>query len=176
MVEELIKLWREGSSAGVICQKIPGVSRCAVIGQVDRLRKKGVEMGRRKPGLTDLQRETRVAKVRPQPRKAMTETAQLKRIMAKPIPLPAQVTEAPSAAHRCSILELDYGRCKWPLGDPRDTDFGYCGGRSLTGKVYCGYHTGLAYTSPEQRAEEQRRRKAETDRARREIEKKARAA
>ena len=39
------------------------------------------------------------------------------------------------------------GKCKWPLGDPQDATFGYCGRKVLDGKHYCKTHMDRGYTS-----------------------------
>jgi len=46
---------------------------------------------------------------------------------------------------RCTILELTESKCKWPIGDPSSPDFFFCGGRSIEGLPYCGYHARIAY-------------------------------
>jgi len=46
---------------------------------------------------------------------------------------------------RCSIMELGADRCHWPIGDPGHADFFFCGGRTVIGLPYCGYHCRIAY-------------------------------
>ena len=44
-----------------------------------------------------------------------------------------------------NILMLTEKICKWPIGEPTDEDFRFCGlGRSAN-SVYCEEHTKLAY-------------------------------
>jgi GcrA cell cycle regulator len=40
---------------------------------------------------------------------------------------------------------LERRHCRWPLGDPRDRDFRYCGGKRLSGFPYCAEHVRLGY-------------------------------
>ena len=37
------------------------------------------------------------------------------------------------------------GRCSWPVGDPGDKDFHFCGADTLPGKSYCAEHCRKAY-------------------------------
>lgn len=46
-----------------------------------------------------------------------------------------------------SLLELKLNSCRWPIGDPKDADFHFCGADTVTGKPYCEEHCKLAYTS-----------------------------
>lgn len=38
-------------------------------------------------------------------------------------------------------------RCKWPIGDPKTTDFDFCAHVALPGKPYCASHCAQAYTN-----------------------------
>jgi GcrA cell cycle regulator len=46
------------------------------------------------------------------------------------------------------VLALTAGACRWPIGDPQDQDFRFCGGNALQGKLYCSTHCDVAYESP----------------------------
>ena len=35
--------------------------------------------------------------------------------------------------------------CQWPFGDPRTTEFHFCGKEALDGKSYCADHYARAY-------------------------------
>jgi GcrA cell cycle regulator len=35
--------------------------------------------------------------------------------------------------------------CKWPIGDPLNDDFHFCGNESPDNSPYCTYHQRLAY-------------------------------
>ena len=43
------------------------------------------------------------------------------------------------------LVKLDNHTCRWPLGDPRDDDFCFCGKRIKTGQTYCEEHAAVAY-------------------------------
>jgi len=46
---------------------------------------------------------------------------------------------------RCTILELSEDKCHWPIGDPGQSDFFFCGGKTIVGMPYCGHHARVAY-------------------------------
>ena len=49
---------------------------------------------------------------------------------------------------RAHILQLNEHRCKWPIGDPMQDDFYYCGNTKEAGKSYCEDHCKIAYQQP----------------------------
>ncbi len=50
-----------------------------------------------------------------------------------------------------SLTELDNHTCRWPLGDPKDPDFHFCGRKVKTGQTYCEEHSAVAYVKPVRR-------------------------
>lgn len=63
-------------------------------------------------------------------------------------PVEAPVPEEPPPG---GVTLMDLGRrsCRWPLGDPLDPGFRYCGARSAkAGSPYCRHHRKLAWRSP----------------------------
>ena len=75
---------------------------------------------------------------RPSPIKRETKksTAPKQRIIKKDLK-PQNIT----------LMDLKLNSCRWPIGDPKDDDFHFCGADSVTGKPYCAEHCKLAYTS-----------------------------
>ena len=53
-----------------------------------------------------------------------------------------------STTPRVSIMQLGEAVCRWPLGDPRAPDFGYCGAKAPVGAPYCAWHHRLAHEAP----------------------------
>jgi GcrA cell cycle regulator len=43
------------------------------------------------------------------------------------------------------VLQLGPNMCKWPIGDPGDTDFGFCGSQCGSAAVYCEEHAAIAF-------------------------------
>lgn len=48
-------------------------------------------------------------------------------------------------AERIKLVDLDSHTCRWPLGDPRDEDFCFCGKKVRAGQTYCDEHSMVAY-------------------------------
>lgn len=151
-VELLKKLWTEGLSASQIASELGGVTRNAVIGKVHRL---GLSGRAKTPGAAA-----------PRPRKTAPVPAQ--RPVARPASLPQvrgnvalkpmvmaepfQMTEVQPEtevvvpmSRRVKIMELREAMCKWPIGDPTQEDFVFCGADCGFGTPYCSYHSTVAY-------------------------------
>ena len=47
-------------------------------------------------------------------------------------------------------MHLKGGECRWPIGDPREESFGFCGDHSLSGLPYCAEHAKVAYQAATQ--------------------------
>jgi len=62
---------------------------------------------------------------------------------AKPT-LPIDATVPPPEMRRCSLLELDDGQCRWPVGDWRRVATLFCGGNAVSGSPYCRHHLRMA--------------------------------
>ena len=46
------------------------------------------------------------------------------------------------------LTELDNHTCRWPIGDPRDDNFCFCGKKVRGGQTYCEEHSAVAYVKP----------------------------
>lgn len=59
-------------------------------------------------------------------------------------------TIAPTSEYRCGIMELTGETCRFPLGNPGDADFFYCGAPKAfdPSRPYCQYHERIAYALP----------------------------
>ena len=149
-VETLKKLWSDGLSASQIAKQLGGVTRNAVIGKVHRLGLSGraaPSRPARRPAPRPAPRPAAkpvVAKASPQsaaPSKAKPVAAE-----AKPAALvaPQDAARLPNGEY-ATVLTLREGMCKWPIGDPTDTEFRFCGRHSGVGNAYCEAHAQLAY-------------------------------
>lgn len=129
----LTQLWNDGLTAAVIAGHL-GVTRNAVLGKKDRLK------------LSDRLREPSSGQRRPAP----------KRLYARRYPAiryrdpPTVVVATAARSVPCSLLELNDDRCRWPVGDPGNADFHFCGGTVERGP-YCGFHGRIAYQAPAKR-------------------------
>ncbi|MEQ9447740.1 MAG: GcrA family cell cycle regulator [Rhodospirillaceae bacterium] len=145
-VEVLKKLWAEGHSASQIAKQLGGVTRNAVIGKVHRL---GLS-GRATPS-RPVKRPPRLARPKPRLRPdgsvtAPTTTPEETRIRRSDQHAIIQALQpAPVAdGEAATILTLRDSMCKWPIGDPADPKFAFCGRKSDCGP-YCAEHAKVAF-------------------------------
>jgi GcrA cell cycle regulator len=165
-VELLKKLWTDGLSASQIAGELGGVTRNAVIGKVHRL---GLS-GRAKAARPSAPRVRKARRPSAPPRpmtRVIGNTALKLNVVADADPdideevIPVRVL-APvrelfiPPEERATILQLNENTCKWPIGDPGDEDFYFCGRKSLSGVPYCEHHSRIAY----QPASDRRRSKS----------------
>jgi GcrA cell cycle regulator len=135
-VSDLKIMWLSGQSASQIARKLGGVSRNAVIGKVHRMGLAGRDRpaAPRAVGRTSRHRITAVQSnsiVRRAPARAPAAP--------QPICLPGGELAATATIH--TLADHD---CRWPIGDPRDTSFGYCGRARGQHASYCDHHGGVA--------------------------------
>jgi GcrA cell cycle regulator len=147
-VELLKKLWADGLSASQIAAELGGVTRNAVIGKVHRL------------GLAG--RAKAPSSAAPRPRKARAHphmlrvgraairgnTALAHAYELEVEPEPELVDNVIPMGQRRTLLELNEDTCRWPIGDPGQADFFFCGGQPVAGLPYCAYHSRVAYQPP----------------------------
>jgi GcrA cell cycle regulator len=63
-------------------------------------------------------------------------------------------------SERVTIMDLREAMCRWPLGDPTNSDFRYCGARMQIGAgPYCGAHARIAYQPAQDRRRDRDREK-----------------
>lgn len=171
-IELLKKLWAEGLSASQIAAELTGVTRNAVIGKVHRLglsgrAKAGPAAAQRTRGKAQAAAPAMVAapirsggaSVAPQPvvQAIARGATALKQEMVAIADPAAQAIVAPGEvvvpmSRRVSIMELREGVCRWPIGDPTQADFVYCGADCSVGAPYCGFHSKVAYQPSDRRA------------------------
>jgi GcrA cell cycle regulator len=138
----LRKLWNEGHSASMIAKELGQVTRNAVIGKVHRL---GLS-GRATPS-RPVKRPPRAPKAKAlPPRETATVININQQIEAKVEPqTPAGQDLARTAlGTKVGVTGLREGMCKWPVGDPQEAGFGFCGAKAAAG-VYCSQHAAIAY-------------------------------
>ena len=161
-VEVLKKLWAEGHSASQIAKELGGVTRNAVIGKVHRL---GLS-GRATPS-RPVKRPPRLARpkpriqpdgsvITPKPQRVVAE-APLKQ-NEKVAMLAAMPPQPLADGEAATILTLRDSMCKWPIGDPADPKFAFCGRKSTSGP-YCAEHGKVAF----QPAKKREKKKTEYD-------------
>ena len=160
-VDILKKLWAEGLSASQIANRLGGVTRNAVIGKVHRL------------GLSGRTTTSRAKAPRPRRRtapktantgsgsggggyrtsgnlalKTYYDTDAVAETQLMPSPVEELIIPV---EERASILTLKESMCRWPIGDPGDSDFHFCGRSSDQSTPYCEFHSRVAYQPPQSR-------------------------
>jgi GcrA cell cycle regulator len=173
-VDVLKTMWLGGSSASQIAAALGDVTRNAVIGKVHRL---GLS-GRGKPTATATPRARKPrtpSAGSSRPRRSTTST----RVSGGSMSMGAtalktdemavaELDQAPVARGRVdlvlvgespklSIQELKEDTCRWPVGDPLNDDFHFCGRSSLEAQPYCEYHCGVAFQAPNERRRDRSR-------------------
>lgn len=71
---------------------------------------------------------------------------------ARPSPIKKSTTtktpkKKPQNTEKVALLDLKLNSCRWPIGEPSDANFHFCGKDTVTGKPYCAEHCKIAYTS-----------------------------
>ena len=136
-IETLTRLWNDGLAASVIAAKLGEVTRNAVIGKVHRLGLAGRKTTSRQPvPRRTSPRRDRLGRVEPR--------LPSSRFMRPASPLPPS-PPSPVAALMLPLRQLRDDQCRWPIGDPREAGFGFCGRRKSTGIPYCEHHAAIAY-------------------------------
>ncbi|MGB5093831.1 MAG: GcrA family cell cycle regulator [Parvibaculum sp.] len=162
-VELLKKLWADGLSASQVAKQLGGVTRNAVIGKVHRL---GLS-GRATPSRPARPRQNAprtLVRSRPDPltlQDAGEDAPNDMPVITREDRLESQTREF-APALRATVLTLTEHTCKWPIGDPGQPGFHFCGHSADSGVPYCPDHARLAYQPA------QPRRNRERDRLRRE--------
>ena len=154
-VDLLKQLWGEGKTAKEIAQLLGGgLTRNAVIGKAHRMKLSGrvspiqqnkstqqkrVENEARSQGkLVDAKKPATKAPMKP------------KEKVAKVTPLPLRRRDVPAAASEAlgtpvELSQINERTCRWPIGDPKEDDFHFCGAESNPSLPYCDVHASIAY-------------------------------
>lgn len=139
MVEDLRQMWIEGLTANEIAKKL-GVSKNSIVGKVHRL----------------------CLTARPSPIKRKEDTlSENKTIVESSEEVVEEVAENfeteindvenSGTALGIKLVHLDSHTCRWPIGDPRDENFGFCGKKVRAGQTYCDEHSAMAYVKATKR-------------------------
>ena len=137
--DERIERLKSDFAAGLTCREIAadiGLSRNAVIGKLSRLNLT------RGPKREERRVEARAAR-------SLNTLARMQQEMLAGIYAESGQPDRPppdiDEANRCSLLELDENRCRWPISTPGADDFCFCGNTAPDGQPYCTGHSRLAY-------------------------------
>ena len=136
-IQTLTALWEEGLSASEIGKAL-GVSKNAVVGKAHRLKlaarpspiKRDGESKRRR-------RNAALARAR------MAESVQTPTVVTE-VEVDESIMPIAPVLERKQAQETRH-QCLWPIGDPSDPGFHFCGEPSVAGKPYCAKHCAVAY-------------------------------
>lgn len=165
MVEDLKKMWKEGLTTGEIGKRL-NVSKNSIVGKVHRLGLSGRPSPIKKKDEAPKAPKAKPAKPAPAEPKAAEKKAPAPAKEA-PAPHPAAAESEPRAkaasfhpmaaktplrkekhSGNLSLTELDNHTCRWPVGDPKDAGFHFCGKKVRLGQTYCEEHSAIAYVKP----------------------------
>ena len=157
-VDALKKLWADGLSASQIAGRLGGVTRNAVIGKVHRLGLAGRATTSRMKSHTRRVRTAQIAKrgpmrARPVGGIANSPLKSLYLADIEPYVPPAEELVIPLNERRY-IQTLTESCCRWPIGDPQQPDFHFCGKKKIPGLPYCEVHARRAFQPPQARRRE----------------------
>ena len=128
-VKKLTTMWNKGKTAANIAESLGGVTRNAVIGKANRL---GLDKRPSPIKKTDAKKTAKPTKFEATVKKSKKDSAKV-------------------ADKSFSILDIKENMCRWPLGDPKDDDFHFCGKHAVDGCSYCEGHATEAYQVPTRR-------------------------
>lgn len=178
MVEELKRLWAEGVTTGEIGRRlnisknsiVGKVHRLGLSGRPSPIKKKSEDApakpaaqtpAKEKPAKTVKKESiTKPAAKTPEPAVAEEKKPAAPKIQAKPSSaetneediklaksLNIPLADAPKKEF-LSLTDLDNHTCRWPIGDPKDENFHFCGRKVRLGQTYCEEHAAIAYVKP----------------------------
>ncbi len=139
-VSMLRQLWGEGKTAAEIAKILGGVTRNAVIGKAHRLKLSG----RVSPIQQNTRTETVISRAVAN-RPAAAESRPV-RALARELELPvAPRIEEYIPGKGVKLVDLKERMCRWPIGDPKDENFRFCGCEAHPELPYCDHHAKVAF-------------------------------
>ena len=153
-VDVLKKLWADGLSASQIASRLGGVTRNAVIGKVHRLGLSGRATTSRMKSHRPRVRVSAAKRLKPRllnPGNSIFRSLYLND--SEPYVAPAEELVIPMG-ERKYIQTLTESCCRWPIGDPQQPEFHFCGRKKIPGLPYCEVHARRAFQPPQARRRE----------------------
>ena len=155
-VDVLKKLWADGLSASQIAGRLGGVTRNAVIGKVHRLGFSGRATTSRMKSHRAPRLRSQSAKRLMKQRMPSTGNLAFRSLYlsdSEPYVPPAEELVIP-LGERKYIQTLTESCCRWPIGDPQQPEFHFCGKKKIPGLPYCEVHARRAFQPPQARRRE----------------------
>lgn len=146
---EIVKtMWADRKSASQIAEKIPGASRLAVCGKLNRLGLKRTGTAARGTRWTNPDRARRRERDRERSqavRLGLPPVRGYVRTAPRPEPLPSSGELSPAKLeqlfpvyNRRLFNDLEPWQCRYPVGDPTHEGFFFCGAERIENSSYCG--------------------------------------
>ena len=143
----------EGLSASRIAEAVnmrfgSSYSRNAIIGKLHRMG--WVIAGRLKNKTVTNSASLERAKKRKELAARKLGTSPLQALLrSDAFPLPASTEELVIPLHeRKQLVDLEANDCRWPIGDPMEDGFHFCGRGKVQGISYCAHHARKAFAPP----------------------------
>lgn len=175
-VKELRELWQQGLTANEIAKKL-GFTKNSIVGKVHRLalpprpspiKSKNadgkIESAPQKEAATKKTEAASkaVKKVSSAGTEAEKTAVAAEKTEVKTDAAPASAEVKPEAKaetpakkkdteKHVRLVDLDSHTCRWPIGDPRDEDFCFCGRKVRAGQTYCDEHAAIVYVKANRR-------------------------
>lgn len=89
--------------------------------------------------------EPKPAVIKASPQKTAVDSDEEDIALAKSITMPEPEK---NKKEFLSLTDLDNHTCRWPVGDPKDDNFHFCGKKVRLGQTYCEEHAAIAYVKP----------------------------
>ena len=155
LIKDLKRLWNKGLTTVEIGNRI-GMSKNAVVGKAHRLGLEGRPSPIKKSAKKTIVVEEKAnKKVEPEnvTGQVATDVEELESSsflppedLLKAEPMPEMPNSKKGKQKGTQLVDLKPNACRWPLGDPKDADFCFCGQECANGKIYCEEHCAVAYT------------------------------
>ena len=141
-ISKLKKYWQEGMTTVEIGKKL-GVSKNAVVGKAHRLELDARPSPIKKEPVVTKGKMAKKAAAVVVKEKIPPKTPLVK---AKEVKMPQPVKQSELFKGKLvTLMDLQACSCRWPLGDPKDSDFRFCDKEAIDGKPYCLEHCAEAY-------------------------------
>jgi GcrA cell cycle regulator len=134
-VATLTQLWKEGFSAAQVAQQLVGFSRSAVLGKIHRLGVAGREAPSRPRAVSGPSAAAQKATSHGGKRRAKARR-RLAGLNDVPFDVPPTATLASLTEHGC----------RWPIGEPGEIGFGFCGRLRAPRGAYCAGHAQMSFS------------------------------
>lgn len=154
-VEALKQMWKEGLTTSEIARRLD-VSKNSIVGKVHRLGLSGRPSPiKRKPEENNKKTEIKLEKKAETKTKSKVEKKAEKNIIDEDncstiVETKAKANKRTTANKKQNdgvvrLVDLDGHTCRWPIGDPKDEKFHFCGKKIKVGNTYCDEHAELAF-------------------------------